>query len=255
MKTNPRNHISINRQKQAGMTLVELLVAGLISLIAALGMVIVMANALGSGSQTIQMVRLTEEMRTAMQLMTRELRRANYHSSYLSCWGAADCLTTLGLSSKVGAINITDNGDSDCIWFWYDRPQTGTQVAVTSEPVAAFRRSLDGDNVGVIQMTTARVDAPTCGANYDDAQWVDITDPKSIDIMTFNVNNAASFVEQFNASGDSQRVEKIALSMTAKLKSDSTVRSWIKTNTNASRGLTEFISVRNNTTYVAASSP
>lgn len=253
MKMNRRNHLLSNRQKQAGMTLVELLVAGLISLIAALGMVMVMANTLGTGSQTIQMVRLTEEMRTAMQILSRELRRANYHNTYLSCWGAADCLSTLGLTSKVGAINVTDNGDSDCIWFWYDRPQTGTQVVITSEPVAAFRRAANADSVGILQMTTTTVGDPTCGAAFDDAQWVDITDPNVIDVMTFNVNNAASFVEQFNASGDSQRVEKIALSMTAKLKADGTVRSWIKTNTNASRGLTEFISVRNNTTFVAAS--
>ena len=59
------------------MTLMEMLVAGMISLIALSAMVIVMANTLGTGSQTIQMARVSNEMRAAMQIMTRELRRAN----------------------------------------------------------------------------------------------------------------------------------------------------------------------------------
>jgi len=238
---------------QKGMTLMELLIAGIISIIASSGMVIVMASTLGAGTQTIKMTQLSKEMRTAMQVMSRELKRANYHSTFLSCWGAVDCRTTLGLTSRVGAIGITDNGDSDCIWFWYDRPQTGTQVAITSEPVAAFRRVADDASVGKIQMT-ATVTTANCGAAHDNAEWFDITDPNIIDVMTFNVSNADSFIEVFNADLDSQRVEKIALTMTAKLKSDGSVRSWIQSNTNASRELTEFVSVRNNTTFVAGGS-
>jgi len=245
MKMMKRGHSGI-RLKQKGVTLIELLVAGVISLIAASGMVLVMASTLGTGSQTIQMARLTQEMRTGMQIMSRELKRANYHSTYLSCYGNVDCLTTLGLTGHVGTIGITDNGDSDCFWFWYDRPQVGTQVAVTAEPVAAFRRAADG-GVGKLQMTT-NVTTPSCGAAHNHADWVDITDPNIIDVLTFNVNDAASYIEVFNDDGDFQSVEKIALSMTAKLTVDSSVRSWIQANTNASRELTEFVSVRNNIT-------
>ena len=187
-----------------------------------------------------------------MQIMSRELRRANYHATFLTCWGSADCLTTLGLTGQVGAIGIEDkvvNGvDSDCVWFCYDRPQTGAQVAITAEPVAAFRRVPDAAGVGKIQMTTT-VTTANCGAAHDQADWVDITDPNIIDIGDFNVSDAASFIEVFNAGGDSQNVEKIALTMTAKLKADSSVRSWIQTNANASRDLTEFVSVRNSTTF------
>ncbi len=247
-----RNHYSVNRRKQAGMTLIELLVAGIISLIAASGMVIVMANTLGTGSQTIQMANLTQEMRTAMQIMSRELKRANYHSTFLSCWGQADCLDSsqLDLDDKIGAIGITDNGDSDCLLFWYDRPQPdGIPLSKADWRPAAFRRAVNDDAVGKIQMMIDK-GTPNCGAAHDSVEWVDITDPNIIDVMTFNVSNVASFVEVFNADGDSQRVEKIALGMTAKLKADSSVRSWIQANANASRELTEFVSVRNSTTFV-----
>ena len=243
MKITKRSYPA-NRLKQKGMTLIELLVAGVIRLIAASGMVLVMASTLGTGSQTIQMARLTQEMRTAMQIMSRELRRANYHASFMSCYGQVDCLVTLGLTNNVGVIGITDNGDSDCFWFWYDRPQIGTQLAITAEPVAAFRRAVT-DGAGVIQMTITSMSAPNCGS---DAGWVDITDPAIIDIETFNVSDATSFVETFNADGDTQSVERIALTMTAKLKADNSVRSWIQNNANASRQLTEFVTVRNNIT-------
>jgi type II secretory pathway pseudopilin PulG len=247
---------------QKGMTLIELLVAGIISLIAVSGMVLVMASTLGTTSQTIKMSRLTHDMRTAMQIMTRELRRANYHSDWLACWGNVGCRTDLGITSQINEIQIgTNDTANDCLWFWYDRPQIcptsscttaeliAVQTDVTGESVAAFRRAVT-DGVGRLQMTTTRTEAASCGANSD---WVDITDPNIIDVMSFNVNNDDSFVEIFNVDLDSQRVEKISLTMTAKLKVDASVRSWIQSNTNgASRELTEFVSVRNSTTYVAA---
>ena len=243
-----------NISRQGGMTLMELLVAGVISIIASLGMVMVMANSLGTGSQTIKMTRLTQDMRTAMQIMSRELRRANYHSDYMACYGNVDCLGagSLNIAAKVSEIHISDNGNSDCFWFWYDRPQTGTQVAVNAEPVAAFRRTIASGTIGKLQMTTTRTTTPGCDANTD---WVDITNPDLVDILTFNVSDANSFTQAINAGGDTQSVERIALSMTARLAVDASVPTWLQNNANASRELTEFVTVRNNTTakYVAAS--
>ena len=239
------NKYSKSRKQQQGMTLIELLVAGVISLIASTGMVIVMANTLGTGSQTIQMARVTQEMRTAMQIMTRELRRANYHSSYIACYGDVDCRASLGISAKVADIGITDNGDSDCFWFWYDRPQSGTVVLVNAEPVAAFRRTIASGTIGKLQMTTTRTTAPGCNLNAD---WVDITDPDIIDVLTFNVSNSESISETINAAGATQSVERIGLTITAKLTVDPSLPAWVQNNANASRELQEFVKVRNNTT-------
>jgi len=233
------------------MTLMELLVAGAISIIASSGMLILMANTLGTSSHTIKMTRLTQDMRTTMQLMSRELRRANYHAGFLNCYGKTGCLSDMpvlgDITSKIGTINITDNEDSDCFWFWYDRPQSGTAVAVTAETVTAFRRTTT-ESVGKIQMTTTRVSAPVCNANTD---WVDITDPNIIDVETFNVSDASSLTETINAEGDTQSVERIALSITAKLTADDDNSSWFQTNTNTTRELQEFVTVRNNTTAAA----
>lgn len=223
------------------MTLMELLVAGSISIIAATGMLILMANTLSSGSQTIEMSRVTQEMRTAMQIMTRELRRANYHDSFMACYGNVDCLNTLGIASKVGNIGI--NGSADCLWFWYDRPQTGTAVAITAEPVAAFRRTVSA-GVGRLQMTTELTTAPNCDS---DANWFDITDPDVVDVVGFNVDDSASFTETITEGGDTQNVERVEVTLTAKRVEDPFV--WIGMDAaNAQRELREMITVRNNTT-------
>jgi type II secretory pathway component PulJ len=230
------------------MTMMELLVAGAISLIASGGMLILMVNTLGTGSQTVKMARLTQEMRSTMQIMTRELRRANYHAGFMNCFGNTGCLTEMpvlgDITSKVGAINITDSGDSDCFWFWYDRPQSGTQVAVTAESVAAFRHTKVGE-VGKIQMTTSRTSAPVCGSDTD---WVDITDPDVIDVVAFNVSDANSLTETINTAGDTQSIERIGLTMSAKLAGGGTQPVWVQNKTYSTRVLQEFVKVRNNTT-------
>ena len=61
-------------------------------------------------------------------------------------------------------------------------------------------------------------------------------------------------METYNSDGDTQNVERIALSMTAKLKAVGSVAPWIQANPNASRDLTQFVVVRNNITtkFVAA---
>jgi hypothetical protein len=230
------------------MTMVELLVAGAISLIASGGMLLLMVNTLGAGSQTVKMARLTQDMRSTMQIMTRELRRANYHAGFMNCFGNTGCLTEMpvlgDITSKVGAINITDNGDSDCFWFWYDRPQTGTQVAVNAESVAAFRRTTV-NSIGKIQMTTSRTSAPVCGSDTD---WVDITDPGVIDVVSFNVSDSSSLTETINTAGDTQSIERISLTMSARLAGGSTEPIWIRDTTYSTRVLQEFVKVRNNTT-------
>ena len=102
-------------KRQKGMTLMELMVAGAISVIVSSGMVIMMANTLGTGTDTIKMTKLTSEMRSSMQMMTRELRRANYHASFVNCYGEPNCLATLDIADEVTKINI--NGANECFCF------------------------------------------------------------------------------------------------------------------------------------------
>jgi len=241
-------------KRQNGFTLMEMLVAGVISLFAVTAMVITMGNTLGTGSQTIEMTRLSQELRASMQILTRELRRANYHATYLTCYGNVDCLDTLGITSKVSNIHVTNSGDTDCMWFWYDRPQSGTQIAISNESVAGFRlvkRTISGRSTGIFQMTTTETSAPDCN---NDAGWSDLTDSNFVNVQKFNVCSTGSYQENI-ASGNYQNVQRLTISMEARLVEDDAVPTQIKNNTNATRELEETVLVRNNTSSSSSSPP
>ena len=277
MKMYPENQ-RVGPKWQKGVTLIELLVAGLISIIASAGMVILMSSTLGTGARTIKVTRVAEEMGSSMQFISRQLRRANYHSTYAACFGAADCtgagnLNIDGYTNSVSNANglgiaNTSWGTNDCLWFWYDRDATkvfGT-TAVTNEPVAAFRRTEEnGDGVGIIQMTTTRAAAPACTADWDDAAWVSITNPALVDVTTLEIDNSIatstnydttilySFLDSatvdsyaYTLSGSTQEVERIGITMTGAL-IDAASPIWAQGNSAPTVELQEFIRVRNNT--------
>ena len=92
-----------------------MLISMALSLMAVGVMVILMANTLGTGAKTIQMSRLSQELRASMQLMSRDLRRANYHSGFLSCFANVNCRVDLGIDAYVDTINI--NAAGNCFWY------------------------------------------------------------------------------------------------------------------------------------------
>jgi hypothetical protein len=256
------------------MTLMELLVAGLISIIASGGMVILMASTLGTGTRTIKVTRLADEMRSSMQFITRELRRANYHSTFAACFGAPDCTETLptpinqyinSVASADGiGIGNTSWGTNDCLWFWYDR-DASKDFGEAEEPVAAFRRAEDDTGVGIIQMTILQTGTPTCNAGWDDSAWVAITNLNLVDVTTLEIDNSIatstaydttilySFLDAatvdsypFTLSGSTQAIERIGITMTGAL-IDAASPGWAQGNNAPTVVLQEFIRVRNNT--------
>lgn len=187
---------------QTGMTLIELMISMVISLIASLAMVILMANTLSTGTHTIQMTRLTQEMRSAMHIITRDLRRANFHANSMNCYGSVTCTELL---PDIKA--ITPEG-GDCFRFWYDRLGDGDLDAGAFQ---LFTR----DGVNVVQMTT--VDTATVSCDDDWGVSQDITDPDILTVTTFAVSNAESYNEIISEDGDTQDVSKVRLTMTASL--------------------------------------
>lgn len=188
--------------KQSGVTLIELMVAMVISLVVSGSLVMLMANTMGTGTQTIQMTRLTQEMRSAMQLMTRDLRRANYHVGALNCFGNIDCNPD---TSKIKV--ITPEG-GDCFRFWYDRDPTAGPDAGAFQ---LFTRS----GVNVVQMATEDNATVTCGSDWGASR--DITDPSFMNVTSFVVSNADSYNEVISEDSDTQTVSKIRLTLTAAL--------------------------------------
>lgn len=211
---------------QRGLGLVEMLVSVALTLLAVTVMVILMANTLGTGSETIQMSRLSQELRASIQLMSRDLRRANYHSGYLNCFANFDCRDDLGITAYVNTININDAGN--CFWYWLDR---NGDADLSNDAVGGFRYSTI-EGVGVLQMRIAGNTAANCD---EETGWELITDPDTIDITGFNISNSDSYTESLTSAGDVQTVEKIRLYINGRIAS----------NPNVQREIQDLVLVRN----------
>jgi type II secretory pathway pseudopilin PulG len=210
---------SICLKNQRGFGLIEMLVSMTLSLLTVAVMVILMSSTLGTGAATIQMSRLTQELRASIQLMSRDLRRANYHSGFLSCFANVNCRTDLNIAAYVDTIHINDAGN--CFWYWLDRD---SDANLANDAAGGFRYSTIG-GVGVLQMRIEGNAAANCD---DDTGWELITDPDTIDIASFNVSNSESYTETVSAEGDVQIVEKIRLSINGRMASNPTVNRQIQ---------------------------
>lgn len=207
------------RRRQHGMTLIEMMIAAVISLVSIGIMLVLVGNTLRSGTDTIRMTRLTQELRSALQVMSRDLRRANYHRGFIACFANADCRTDLGIASQINTVNI--NGGSNCVWYWFDRDGDGD---VTDDDVGAFRLAQVG-GVGTLQMRDTGNGAPNCAAAVG---WQSITDPQLVNVTSFIVSDAASYGETLSASGATQSVEKIRVSISGQLRRDAGIRRQVE---------------------------
>ena len=213
-------------KSQRGFGLIEMLVSMALSLLAVSVMVILMASTLGTGTATIQMSRLSQELRASMQLMSRDLRRANFHSSFYSCYANVDCRSDLSIATYVDTIHINETGN--CFWYWLDRDGDRD---LKNDAVGGFRYSkISG--IGVIQMRTTGNSAANCDG---DDGWELITDPNTVEITNFIVSNSDSYTETLSASGDVQVVEKIRL----------TINGQMATNSSVQREIQDLILIRN----------
>jgi len=209
----------MNRNKQSGVGLLEMLISMTLSLLAVGAMVVLMSSTLGTGSTTIQMSRLSQELRASMQLMSRDLRRANFHSGYVSCFANIDCRADLGITAYVNNIHINDDGN--CFWYWLDRDG---DADLSNDAVGGFRYSTV-NGIGVIQMRTSGNTAANCDGSDG---WELITDPNTVAITSFTVSDADSYTETLSVAGATQLVEKIRLQINGQMARNSDVQRVIE---------------------------
>jgi type II secretory pathway component PulJ len=223
--------MSMIKQRQAGATLMEVLVAMSISLVVTASMVALMANSLGSTTRIIKMTKLADDMRVAMQMMTRDVRRSSYNANSMFCYANDDCATD-GAIIAAGEITIDDS--NECFTFLTDRDHDGDS---TEDDAGGFRRVTSG-GVGLIEMWTGDA-APDCDAAAGAAGWVQVTNPEDMDIFGFSVDENLSYTQVVHDDGAgntlSQKVRKLRMAMQGRLVMDNTIV----------RRVEDVISVRN----------
>ena len=135
----------IKNSKQTGATLMEVLVAMSISLVVTAAMIAMMANSLGTTARIVKMTKLTDDMRVALQMMSRDVRRSNYNADSMFCYANEDCASE-GITSA-GKVDISLS--NDCFWFLTDREHDNYASDIAA---GAFRRTEvdpDGDEIFV----------------------------------------------------------------------------------------------------------
>ncbi len=189
MQIKHRRQTARIKKRQLGVTLVELLVATAISLIAIAGMVALMSSTLGATSTTVTTARLSSELRAARQIISRDIRRADYSDDFATCIGSGDAGACLEVPKT---LSYTET-DASCISFRYER--NGAQQ------FSAVR----------LNTTTGALEFRSDAASCDDSNnWEALNDPEVITVTRFTVSDDEGF-QQALVSGLTQLVRKIRI--------------------------------------------
>lgn len=187
--------------RQTGFTLVELLVAGAISIIVVGAIISLMSNSLRASNDTIQSSRLTQDLRSTMQIVSRDVRRAGYSLNAINTVAA-------GVQNNpyidVTLADFDGAAGSDCIIFALDRdPTDGGPQAIDWSGVR--RNTVNG--VGIVEVKTVGAAGQGCNAGT----WVPITDPDVVDITALDFDNADQFTVVVSTDPDTGAEDQITV--------------------------------------------
>jgi len=200
---------------QTGATLMEVMIAMSISLVVTASMIALMANSLGSTARIIQMTKLTDDLRVAMQMMSRDVRRSSYNANSMYCYKKSGCenVDEVTFAGDITLVDLDSDSVNDCLIFQMDRDKDGVS---TTDGGGGFRRVFEGD-VGVMEMWTSSSVEPDCQV---DSGWVQITNPENMDIFGFSVDDNLSYTQLILDDGVdriSQRIRKVRMVMQGRL--------------------------------------
>lgn len=201
--------------RQHGFSLIEMMI-GLAVGIIVVGAVSSFAVAtLRSSSQNIQSSRLTQDLRTAMTLVTRELRRSGYDAVAVSRLGTGSEL------SNYTTLQAPPYGPSGCLSYQYNR--------LSGNQFRAIRA-----NSGSLEMATATGAITNCA----NGTWEVVSDPDVVTITAFEPSETrepfSSIVESKVVGSDTEAmagcgvVRNISIGITGSLATDASVSRSIR---------------------------
>ena len=175
----------------------ETLIGLTLSMVVTAGMVILMGNSMGTATRIIEMSQLSDELRNAMSMMSRDVRRANYSANAIYCYANSHCGDIGGSAEQGGDIFISD--DNTCFTFGLDRNSDGNAA---NDPAGGFRLAPGGT---FMEMWVGD-NSPECDAVDND--WIELTDPDAFTITTFLIADGGSFARDIEGEGEIVRVRQ-----------------------------------------------
>ncbi len=207
-----------------GFTLIELMLAMLIMLIVTISTVQIAANVFQTNTQSIHMVQLSQEMRSVIQLISRDMRRSGYKNDAL-----AGFLSTEAINSGVTMGSLDDNNTADCLQVGYEDSNGDTKNVV-------YRLRVISD----VGRVSAHFDSgATCNTSTDNIGWVDVSDPllAHISALEFVLSRQLTDIVTNVSTGN---VIKVGLDQI-----NIVISATLRTNEAVNRSITNRVQLRN----------
>lgn len=212
---------------QRGFTLIELMISmliGLIILAAVIGMFVSMVKA---DNDYLKSIRLNQELRAAMSLITRDIRRAGNDGS-----GATRGTGPYPFSTSASRLTVGNNVQGDvnaCVGFAYDEDKDGVDDGNDER----FGYRWDS--------TEGAIEIRKSGIACDTGGWENITDNRLIEIFSETIGGTThpgvEFVET-TVIDTGMYIRQIEVTIRGRLRKDNAV----------TRTITETVKIRNEDT-------
>ena len=193
------------RKKQSGLSIVEILIGLVISIIVAVAVLGVFTSTFNASDRVLQRGKLDRDLSAIMDIIANDVQRAGYWSNSTSS-GATNPFMT-------GTNDITVNGSANCLTFAYYNNNTST----TSTNVNATDKFGYGISGGAIKFYQSG-DTFDCSAV---ANWNSLSDTNSVTVTGFNVTSTNTPVA-ITGSTSTINYRKITITITGNLTNSST---------------------------------
>lgn len=147
------------KRKQIGLTLIELMIALILGLFVSLAIMTIFFTNVKSTTETVRMIQLNQELRSAMSFISDEVKRAGYSADgdedYMGAW---------------------DTSTANCVIYAYDQNADGSTYAAASD---RFGFRLNNNEIQWGQSVTS------CAGTG----WQPLTDVNVANITTFTITS------------------------------------------------------------------
>ena len=215
---------SLPSRSANGFSLIELMIAMVIMLIVTMVTVKIEANVFRTNTESIRMIQLSQEMRSAIQLVARDIRRSGYNDDSL-----ANFLSTQPISSGVTMGTFDENNVASCLQVRYEDLDGSAKNVVYRLRVIS--------EVGRISANFG-ADA-TCNTAVTDAAWADISDPIQTHVLAleFVLDDHLTDIAENLSTGNTIQVGVQQISIT--------INARLRANTSVNRSITNEVQLRN----------
>jgi prepilin peptidase dependent protein B len=187
----------INKQKQKGMNLIELMIALVLGILVSTAAITVYVNNMKTQTANIQLMRLNQDLRAITDLMVRDIRRSGFATSNPE--NNFNCLKSNPFN-KIGLFTSgTALAGASCIVFAYniDDDLSSNICTIESTDRTGFRVSN-----GAVQMKVSGGTEATCETGLGKGTWESISGSDITFSVAYTLNQKEIDITEMFADAD-----------------------------------------------------